>query len=753
MERFSVYFVTGLTIGILTTLGIISIPWAIAIAGVSTLIVTPSPMLALGAAIVTLGIGCGVIRVQSIPDPSTLTLTANSLATITSVPQIHGSTSSARATIQGRNVLLLFKTMAPEIGSIIQFSGHNLLLKPATNPGQFDSKKRYTLRRQAPPVIIDSFQIIGKNSTNPLISIAAHMREEIVRRVVHTIPHPYSDMIIGLTLGEIGVEIPDTLFDSFRLAGLTHLLVVSGSQVALILGIASHLLGRMRLPIVFEAGLLTLTNCFFYFLCGGGASVLRAIIMSEISIVNRSLKNRTSPLFLMSVTLILFLMIDPTLIIDTGAILSFAATGALIWGVPTLSARFPTNWPQWIVLPISTSVAPFLVTFPILWAQFYSVSLIGLITNVIVIGFVEVLVVVGIISELGMLVFPTIFVIGLEFCRSGIWALNSVASISSQLPLATAYLGHPPFTIPCILGLGISGWMIDGLIPNPQIRRGVILGSGGVLLVYILVQITSPKYLKVISIDVDQGDSTLIITPERQTIMIDTGNRIVNRLSHRVIFDAATERILPVLNYYGIRKVDYLIITHFDQDHIGGTYELMRRIPIGQIITNGHNTNYPQWNFGTIPQNTCPDSATLTLDSGVKLDLFNLKDALVENENDHSIVTKVTFGDFSMLMTGDLEAPGEYHLVSTLGSTLSANLLKLGHHGSKTSSSEVFLDTVRPRFAIISAGRHNKYGHPHPAVLNRIHRHGINEWGTYSSGAIEIRTNGNELFIEGTLPK
>jgi competence protein ComEC len=603
----------------------------------------------------------GMIRTGILPDPHDFRLQNVQTVRIDDFPDQSGPSfyANGRTSPGNHHIILKFNEPPPTYGDVIQIHGHMRPPTPPTNPGQPDISRNLSTRRIAGIITVDQYHPIGKTLRNPIKVIANSLRNHVVSRVQSLLPPPYGDLLIALTLGDAGTAIPEDLTAAYRTAGLTHLLVVSGSQVSLIIGIGTAIIAILSLPILPQTILLTLLNLFFYCLCGGGASILRAVIMSEISLFTQAFDNRTTPLHLIACSILIFLMIDPTLVSNVGAHLSFLATAALIWGVPTIAEALPARWPKKVRHLIAMSLAPFLVTLPILWSQFQAVSLISLIANLVVTPLIEAVVIIGIASEGITAVIPSVGQWALSFCHGLMIIINWIATNAALVPFATLHLAEPPIVVIAGLMIAIAATLIPELFPIPVIKTAVLLGCIGFSLGYVGTTATVAPPLRIVFIDVDQGDSTLIMTPRGKNILIDAGNYIVSRHTGRPVFDAGRERVLPVLNYYGIDHLDWVIVTHFDQDHIGGIPSVIGKIPVTTLFTNGRDALHPQWHFPQKALKESPDDQLIDVEPGVTIHLFNLKTDQLEKENDHSIVTLLRFGQFSAIFTGDLEAIGE----------------------------------------------------------------------------------------------
>lgn len=253
------------------------------------------------------------------------------------------------------------------------------------------------------------------------------------------------------------------------------------------------------------------------------------------------------------------------------------------------------------------------------------------------------------------------------------------------------------------------------------------------------------QVLTIAFIDVGQGDSILVILPNTKTLLIDGGER------------EGYGKVLATLQEHGLSHIDVIVATHPHADHIGGLVDVIKNVNVGEVLDSGQvHTTQTFEDFldavetKQIPLNSVRQGDSIMLDPTVKIDVLNPPANLLDgadNEaefNDNSVVLKLTYGEFSVLLTGDMEERNEARLVSENTTTLDADVLKAGHHGSRTSSSMPFLNAVTPEVVIISLGAGNTYGHPHREALDRISAAGNEHlFRTDIDGTITLIANGS----------
>ncbi|MFL6309108.1 MAG: MBL fold metallo-hydrolase [Nitrososphaera sp.] len=239
--------------------------------------------------------------------------------------------------------------------------------------------------------------------------------------------------------------------------------------------------------------------------------------------------------------------------------------------------------------------------------------------------------------------------------------------------------------------------------------------------VEITPEILPSQNLTMSFIDVGQGDSILVILPNTKTLLIDGGER------------QSSDKVLSTLREHGLSYIDVIVATHPHADHIGGLIDIINTVNVGQVLDSGqvHTTQTFEDLLDAIynkqiPLRSVSEGESINLDPTVKIDILNPPANIPDGANNeaefnhNSVVLKVTYGNFSALLTGDMEERSEARLVSKNATILDADILKAGHHGSRTSSSLAFLNAVTPEVVIISLGAGNTYGHPHQEALDRI---------------------------------
>lgn len=612
-----------------------------------------------------------------------------------------------------KRVILYLPNSAPKPNyqDTIKLSGKTIFPDPPTNPGQFDYPKY--LRTQKISGVISAKKWQKTASSYHPIKTIHKLRAHLLRNFKKTLPEPYDSRLAAFIFGDNGIELDEDWQTNFQDLGLIHLLVVSGSQVALISGIVLSTLKQSGISPRLTMSILTLINVSFFILTGGGPSVLRAIIMLQLTETIHLMQRKVPILHIISLTLLVMLLMNPMSLFDPGAQLSYMATISLILLAPLIAPYMPG--PQSIKQLSAIAIAPFIMTLPLTWTYFYTITPIALISNFLIISVVEFLVVLGFFSTLIGIIFPFMMQLINETAYLILVFLDQFISLLSKIPIKNIYITPPP-----LWGMGLIYAVLFYGINLFQSKKWNALKKlsaiSAVSIVLALILSILPQAFKITYLDVGQGDATLIETPNHHTILIDTG-KYKNRLS-------------STLKYKGINKIDTLIITHYDIDHSGALEELIKTFKIGTLIHNGRRPT-------SLSEKIPNKHITIPIEKNITLDIYYpMKGIPNESDNNNSLAIKLTHNNTTYLWTGDLETDGEAALIEEFREEIDIDVLQAGHHGSKTSSTKEFLKATTPKAIIISCGRNNRFGHPHPTVINRYKQNKIPYSRTDLQGAI-----------------
>ena len=557
--------------------------------------------------------------------------------------------------------------------------------------------------------------------------------------------------------------------DRFKTTGLMHLLAVSGLHVFLV-GMVLYVLLRpilMRFRFqwrsveVARAAVTVLVLGLYVLLTGSRPSVVRSAVMATLFIGGILFQRSSHPLNTLGVAALLLLVVRPPAVFDVGFQLSMAAVAALVAVHPRLMDWVPESWTDrtgldWLVTTISTSAAATIGAAPVLLYHFGWVSGAGLLLNLVGIPCTGI----AMTAAVAMITFG-----GLWSMAGG--AFGSVADLAVKGLLFASRIGAEWFG-----GWGLriadpSGWIVGALIvgtiavaqwPRPRYRWrclvcALLLVTAGVW--SRTIGVSAKPTLDVVFFDVGQGDAILVTTPTDRRMLVDTGPRPAPGDA------AALNSVLPYLRQRGVDHLNTVVISHPDEDHLGGLPAILREIDVGCVVHSGQRVDTELFAASRRlirRTNTATDTVrrgeVLKLGASVELEILSPPSRParygIEGENEKSVVLRLVYGAVDVLLPGDIERSAETTLVDAYGRQLRSRVVKIPHHGSSTSSSQEFvhqvLDSSKSTEAVVSVGRFNQFGMPDSTVLKRWRSEGASVSSTARQGAVWLRTDGSDVW-------
>ena len=443
------------------------------------------------------------------------------------------------------------------------------------------------------------------------------------------------------------------------------------------------------------------------------------------------IRYKTTPLHILSLSAAIMMILDPLVITNLGALLSFTVTSSLLFGVPSFEKQLPERWPKLIKQSLCMGIVPWLWSFPILAVSMHAVSISSIVVNIICAVFIEYTVIIGFFSTCLGFILPLFSQIIDQLSYLMLLGIVNLSLYFAKIPLSMI---HIPKISP-ILFITFLGLILITL-KNLKLNHYRLISVSLTLILFTSVNILALQQEKLIItfLDVGQGDSCLI-EYKNFTVLIDTGNDFSPPFGN-----ICNNVLLPALKIKGIHHLDLVIISHFDKDHMGALSELASEISIGTLIHNGDLNHYPdlekQLTELSINLQAQSSPATLTLDA-LQLVFLTTHHHHFADKNNKSLILKLLYNDYSFLFTGDIEQEAESVLSSTYKKKLHSQVLKVAHHGSKTSSTPEFLLYASPQISIISVGLNNRYHHPNPTIEKRLQHYG-KTYRTDQLGAIEF---------------
>ena len=663
-----------------------------------------------------------------------------------------GSVGMAPAT--GRLQVRLTSGIDPgRYGDRVLVTGRLRSPQPARNPGGFDARTYYASRGvHALMSVRDEagYQVTRRNTSFTWqTGVIDPLRNSIERSIDRTMRGDSAALLKGILLGARR-QLPEDLLNTFRTIGLAHILAVSGLHVGLITLVIHTLLSVLRLPrnivVAGTLGVLVL----YAFITNLTPSVIRATIMAALFLAGRQLDRQTDTVNILAVAAIVILLIWPSALFDLSFQLSFLATYAIITGYPRMKELLPERisrsekwWARWLRDGLLVSVAAQFGALPVVAGTFYQVSWMSAVANLFIGPLVFLNTTFGVLTALTGPLY-------IEIAR--LFSAANTLVLYAMIHLSKAFSGAPSalVEVPAPSILFFASFYGAGLLllwkPDGDRGRRTRLGLLALSLLLFGYNLLPDRSLRITVLDVGQGDAIFIACPNGRTLLIDGGARTP-------FYDAGARVILPFMRAKGYRRVDTIIVTHPDLDHYGGLRAVVESVDVGEVLSSGvvsASRSYQAWRDAIerrdIPYRAVVMGDTLAALGGVR-GLFLHPDPLFlsgpakSNSNEVSVVLRLSLGEFSMLLTGDIEAKGEAATVRR-PSMLKSTVLKSPHHGSRSSSGTAFLNAVDPEAVAVSAGMYNNFGHPSPEVIERYRRRGAEVFRTDEGGAVLIRSNG-----------
>ncbi|MGI6453252.1 MAG: DNA internalization-related competence protein ComEC/Rec2 [Syntrophomonadaceae bacterium] len=612
----------------------------------------------------------------------------------------------------------------------------------AGNPGEFNYR-RYLANKNIHLVLSlenqEDLNIISRKTG--LVSFITDYRRQCEQLFDQVLPANEAAILAGMVLGN-KESITDEDYRQFQQTGLAHFFAVSGLHVGYLLLMAywlSSLLGfSPRVRFLAVCALLLLYGT----MVGWPISVSRAVLMSIIGLLAHYLGQENDLSNSLGLAGTIIILHNPLALWEISFQLSFAATWGIVFVFPRLKERigYKDKKIDFILVPLCAQVA----VMPFLAYYFNLFSPVSLLSNIIVVPIAGIVVILGFLSLLvsalplvftQIILFPAGFLIEFILAAAG-WLKN--------LPWAFIWAAAPPVWLICVYFAGLIMVLIS--------KKTKIVTAAAVLMGIFLFSICLPASLfnrgnlELVFLDVGQGDSTLIKTPEGRFVLVDGGGSD--------FYDVGSKKVLPYLRSRGIRELYMVINTHPDTDHLRGLEKVLEEVPARYAGLPSILLEAPEYDrlkelagyHGTklIP---LQKGQTVAISPVVKLEVLHPPDPwFISEYNNSSLALRGTFDKFSFLLAGDLGREGLRELVNS-PRLRAVTILQVPHHGSRDSFVVEFYQQADPGIAVISCGENNPFGHPHQEVMEYLAGNSIMLYRTDKNGAIITESNGKEVSI------
>lgn len=617
-----------------------------------------------------------------------------------------------------------------EVGDMLLINGTYLEPDVARNERGFNYKEYLKTLEIYGTVEINHYKVIKKGRINKLILYTARLKEILKSNISKVIKKAENkNLLIAMILGDTE-DLSEELKTDFLNSNLYHILSVSGGQVSnIIIGI-TILFRLLKIHKKIMDVLCIVILIEFMFLTGLTPSIIRACIMCIISLISGLIIRRYDIANSLGISLLIILINNPFAINSLSVLLSyFGFLGIIVLGsftIKEVNKVIKNNILRYILNIVISSVAAQIFIFPIILYIFGTISLTFIFSNLLIIPLSTVITIIG----LFIMICP-LQIFG--FVEPLIELTINIVGFFSNIGISKIYCIIP--NIKEIITYYVMSLYLYYMLRRDYIYKIkhffrkykkiiviILLLSIGTSYIYKNIQ----KDLYINFIDVGQGDSTLITTQFNKKILIDGGGSEFGST-----FDVGEKTLLPYLLKKKIHKLDYVIISHFDSDHVGGILTILEELNVKQVLIPKqveYSENYNKFldiiKKRNIKVKIVGEGNTINIDKNTYLDILWPEEKQITDNvlNNNSLIVRLCYKNFKMLFTGDIEAIAEQRLLQKYENTekLTADILKVAHHGSKSSSIAEFLEKVNPRIALIGVGKNNKFGHPNAGVLDRL---------------------------------
>ena len=588
--------------------------------------------------------------------------------------------------------------------------------KNNTIPNTFNYKKYLFYKNIKYTLNIEEIIKIERN-TNLLYSIK--------NKIINRLKNINNEYLYAFILGETN-NIDEETYNNYKINGITHLFSLSALHVSVFSSILYFVLKKIKLNELISLFVVIAFLIFFSFISSYPPSMLRATIFFTLRRINNLLKLNIKVINLFYITLIILLLINPNYIFNTGFILSFTITYfILIYS----NKNKKTN-------ALKISIISLLSSLPIIINMNNEINIIGFINNLLFIPYVS-----YVIFPLTLLTFivPKLTIL-----------LNPLTNVMEILSNISSSLLNINLIFKTLTSIEIFIYYLMLLLAITKYKKLIFLLI--TFIFYIQIKPIISNDINVYFLDIGQGDSTLI-TQKNKSILIDTGGIIEYekepwRKRKKEYYNI--NNIIKLIKSIGIKKLDYLIITHGDYDHMGEAIKLVENFKVEEVIFNCGTYNDLEKELIKVLDEKKIKYYSCIKELNLKQNkLYFLQTKEYDNENDNSNVIYTDINGYKFLFMGDAGVEVEKEILKEYNLP-DIDVLKIGHHGSKTSSDKEFINEINPKYSIISVGKNNRYGHPNKEVLENLQKSKI--YRTDQDGSIMFKITNNKLKIEACRP-
>lgn len=619
-----------------------------------------------------------------------------------------------------------------EYGDLIEIKGEYSAPEVARNYKGFDYSQYLKTLNIYGTIKVEESKIINKNQLSPILISINNIKEKMIDNANRNMPKRTANLLLGILIGERD-NIQEDIIESFRTANLSHILAVSGAHTSYIMLGITYLISKSKTPKRIGYIITIINLLIFIIITGASYSVVRACIMAIVVIGAKICYRKENFFTSICISLIIILIQNPFAINDIGLKLSFMGTaGIVIFNKSITNFFIKLKIKQKIAEALSVTFSAQLMIMPITILNFNTISLTFFISNILASPLLGIIIIFGFISIFISSILNPISKILFLILHIFLELLILVSKVTEKIPGSSILVRTPNILFAIvyyILILFFNYFFVIKQNPTRRFHKKIIKiitiknikNAFKVIAVVFLIMLLLTRIVRIINptlkiyfIDVGQGDSTLIVTPKNKKILIDGGEGKTN-----VLFQYLLDR--------RINKIDYIIISHFDSDHCNGLIEIIEKMRVENIVMSKQSKESEEYKkiLEIIKQKNIKVSSVkaedkIIIEKNLYTKILNPAEKFeFQDLNNNAIVAKLVYKNFSMLFTGDIEK-AEENLAKKYKNELKSTILKVAHHGSKTSTSEEFLKYVEPQIALIGVGENNKFGHPNQITIEKL---------------------------------
>ena len=709
------------------------------------------------------------------------------------------------------------------IGACVQGTGRVERIEAAGNPGQFDARHYYACMKIYYRMRCEKPEVI--RSGGGFAEWTALLRNRLTRNLKRLLPEESAGVLAGMLLGE-RVLLDDEIRRDYQIGGIMHILAISGLHISMLGMGLFMLLQYLFIPMPAAAGMASLFMIVYCALVGNPSSAVRAIVMFTVTMGAWISRRSYDLLSALALSGILILVSNPGYLFLSGFQLSFAA----VMGTAAADAVMRALKTAWREAKIAEGEAPdaagpllcrisrtavqaagsylilTAVTMPLVAYHYYEIPLLGFLANLLILpmtGPVLALGAAGCAASLFSFFLAGVILFPVHIC---LLLSGGVLHLLRRVPGSVWICGQPEIFQIAVYYILLTAALVLLCMPRNtggrdaahreaagtgkthfSVRRAGLRAAVLTAAAIMILMLRRQPAFSFTVLDVGQGDGLVLQSRAQAVFLIDGGSTSVDQVGKY--------RLIPYLKSQGIHRIDGIWISHEDLDHISGVIELLESVADGSLFIQVDVLYLPAWMDGTesgaLFETLCEKAGTDVRyvargDSlkagGMRIRVLYPLRASTLGGNEGSMVLHVSYQQFDLLLTGDLEGEGEEKLLaaeehiadpeilsggqgdagseipngqdnlqeqSDESSSLQAiDCLKIAHHGSKNASTECFLDLTQPEIAVISAGKNNRYGHPHEELLERLKDRGTEVFRTDLFGALKVTTDGKKVRVE-----